>query len=188
MKYLVLTILSCCIFCNSSYADTIHVVRKNESLWKIARRYYGKGTRWPDLHAANIDKVKNPNHIRPGQRLRIPDSRAVPYGYRYWKTIRAKVVAYEPSRRCCGKLADGRTSTGTSAWRNNGCAVDPKLIPYGTIVSIPGVGLRIADDTGKAMRKSGRRGIYHIDVRMSYYWQARKFGVRYLRVKLYRRI
>jgi len=93
------------------------------------------------------------------------------------RTVTAIVTAYCPCRTCCGPGAEGLTSTGRDA-RLSGCAVDPKRIPYGSRVRIPGVGWRTADDTGSAMRANGRRGIVHVDVRMQSHSQALRFGVR----------
>lgn len=107
--------------------------------------------------------------------------------YVYWKTIRARVTAYDPSWRSCGKFADGKTSIGRNAWRTDGVATDPKAIPYGSIVHIPGIGFRTVDDTGSQMKKSWSRGLYHIDVRMLYHHQARRWGNQYMDVKLYRK-
>jgi len=112
----------------------------------------------------------------------------VPPGYVYWKTVRAKVTAYDPSRLSCGKYADGKTSIGKNAWSMDGVAAYPKAIPYGTYVVIPGVGARIVDDTGSAMRTSWRRyRRFHIDLRVTYPYQARRWGVKYMDVKLYRK-
>ena len=114
-------------------------------------------------------------------------SEQVPDGYVYWKTINARVTAYEPSRRSCGRFADGKRSTGKSAWKMNGCAAYPRAVPYGTLVHIPGVGFRKVDDTGPAMRRSWAKGRYHIDVRMKYFYQARRWGRQNLDIKLYRK-
>lgn len=112
----------------------------------------------------------------------------VPPGYVYWKTIQARVTAYEPSSRSCGKSADGVTSLGDNAWRMDGCAVDPRAIPYRTMLEVPGLGLREADDTGAAMRRSwDRHRRFHIDIRFPYVNQARQWGVQTLDVKLYRK-
>ena len=71
----------------------------------------------------------------------------------------------------------------------DGVAADPGVIPYRTLVWVPGVGWREVDDTGSAMRKSWRsEGVVHIDVRMAYTYQARRWGVRRLPIRLYRRI
>ncbi|OHB74876.1 MAG: hypothetical protein A2Z34_05055 [Planctomycetes bacterium RBG_16_59_8] len=111
----------------------------------------------------------------------------IPEGYEYWKTVMAKVTAYDPSALSCGKFADGKTSLLDNAWRLDGCAVDPQAIPYRSLVYIPGAGLREADDTGSAMKKSWRRSsVYHIDLRMHYPYQARQWGVKWVPVHLFR--
>ncbi len=43
-----------------------------------------------------------------------------------------------------------KSSTGTRL-RDGHCAVDPKVIPYGSVVNVPGVGRLIAADTGGAV-------------------------------------
>ena len=52
--------------------DKHYIVRPGDSLWKIAKKYYGNGGQWPKIYEANTDKIKNPNLIRPFQRLLIP--------------------------------------------------------------------------------------------------------------------
>lgn len=108
---------------------------------------------------------------------------ASPAGQVKVKTVEAVVTAYCPCRQCCGPDARGITSTGQDA-RLDGCAVDPKLVPYGCRVRIPGVGWRTADDTGSAMRASGRRGVVHIDVRMQSHERALRFGIRRVTVQI----
>ncbi len=49
-----------------------YVVRPGDSLWAIAQRYYGAGSLWPLLYAANADRIHNPNLIYPGEVLRLP--------------------------------------------------------------------------------------------------------------------
>ena len=94
--------------------------------------------------------------------------------------IRAKanLTGYCPCSVCCGKNARfGRTSTGRDARaRPLGAATDPRVVPYGCTILIPGVGRRVVDDTGGAMRQDAKRGILHIDVRFSTHAEARLFG------------
>lgn len=47
-------------------------VVKGDCLWKIAQRFYGKGTLWPRIFDANRSKIKNPHWIFPGQTFVIP--------------------------------------------------------------------------------------------------------------------
>lgn len=50
----------------------LYIVKRGDSLSKIAKQFYGAGKRWPEIYAANKDKIKDPNLIYPGQELRIP--------------------------------------------------------------------------------------------------------------------
>lgn len=49
-----------------------HVVRPGDTLWAIAKKYYGNGAQYTKIYNANRDKIKNPNLIYPGQKLVIP--------------------------------------------------------------------------------------------------------------------
>ncbi len=49
-----------------------HVVTQGDTLYKIAQRYYGSGSKWPEILEANRDVLKNENAVRPGMELRIP--------------------------------------------------------------------------------------------------------------------
>lgn len=95
---------------------------------------------------------------------------------------RMKVTAYCCCPICCEKWSGGGvTSTGRDA-RLPGVAADPKVLPYGSIVDIPGIGRRLVDDTGGAMRQDTRRQIAHIDVRMATHEEALAWGVQWLEV------
>ncbi len=48
-----------------------HTVQKGDTLWAIAKRYYGNGSQYPKIASAN-PSIKNPNLIYPGQVLSIP--------------------------------------------------------------------------------------------------------------------
>jgi len=107
--------------------------------------------------------------------------------FRLVRTIRCLVTAYCPCRKCCGKFADGRTSQGRNAWRTYGAAAYPRAIPYGWVASINGVGYRLVDDTGGAMKKSWlRHRIFHIDVRFHSHKKALEWGRKWMNVHLYR--
>ena len=53
-------------------AVNTYTVAKGDTLWAIAKKLLGDGSRWPEIHALNKDKVSNPNRIYPGQVLTIP--------------------------------------------------------------------------------------------------------------------
>jgi nucleoid-associated protein YgaU len=53
--------------------ETIYVVKKGDTLSAIAKQFYGKAGRWREIYEANRDVIENPNLIRPGWKLRIPD-------------------------------------------------------------------------------------------------------------------
>ena len=101
-------------------------------------------------------------------------------------TWRMKVTAYCCCSICCEKWSGGGvTSTGRDA-SLPGAAADPRVLPYGTVLDIPGIGVRAIDDTGGAMRKSARKQAIHIDVRMATHAEARAWGVRWLEVGVVR--
>jgi nucleoid-associated protein YgaU len=47
------------------------VVRKGDSLWKLAEKYLGNGTRWQAILQVN-PQLRNPNLIQAGDHLRLP--------------------------------------------------------------------------------------------------------------------
>lgn len=113
------------------------------------------------------------------------DSKKVQKPAGKYREIWAVVTAYCPCSRCCGRNAAGITSQGTSAWKP-GVAADPRAISYGTKLFIPGYGTYVVDDTGGAMRRSWRNdGRVHVDIRMTYHWQAKEWGRKYMKIRLY---
>ncbi len=56
------------------------------------------------------------------------------------KVILMKVTGYSPDHRSCGEFADGQTATLHSVWTNGMqlVAADPKVLPYGTMITVPG--------------------------------------------------
>lgn len=106
--------------------------------------------------------------------------------YSYERTVPAKITGYTPGPESCGPFADGYTSTGSNAWVEWGVAADPAVLPYGSIVFIPGVGYREVDDTGSAMRKAwGEQKKVHIDLRFKDLDEALRWGVRNLNVHIF---
>lgn len=56
------------------------------------------------------------------------------------RVILMKVTGYSPDHRSCGEFADGQTATLHSVWTNGMrlVAADPKVLPYGTMITVPG--------------------------------------------------
>ncbi|MBI4978687.1 MAG: LysM peptidoglycan-binding domain-containing protein [Spirochaetes bacterium] len=47
-------------------------VKYRDSLWFLAKKFYGNGFYWPFIYAQNLERLKNPDMILPGQKLVIP--------------------------------------------------------------------------------------------------------------------
>jgi len=48
------------------------IVQPGNSLWRIARRVYGKGIRYTVIYQANDDQIRDPDMIFPGQVFNLP--------------------------------------------------------------------------------------------------------------------
>ena len=85
------------------------------------------------------------------------------------------LTAYCPCAKCCGKWANGITATGTTATEGRTIAVDPRVIPYGSSVTIyfaDGTShTYTAEDCGGAIKEN------RIDVFFDDHETARAFGV-----------
>lgn len=55
-----------------------HVVQKGDSLWKLAEAYCGDGEKYTELLQENQEETENPNFLRVGQTINIPQE-----GYLY---------------------------------------------------------------------------------------------------------
>ena len=58
-------------------AGAVVVVQPGNSLWRIARRIYGRGVRYTVIYAANRTQIGNPDLIFPGQIFSVPEKTQV---------------------------------------------------------------------------------------------------------------
>lgn len=84
-----------------------------------------------------------------------------------WKAIRVTTTAYVPVPEQCNEDPE-HTATMTKAKLTYGIAADPRALPYGTVLRVPGYGQFSVDDTGGAMRQSWQRGVVHLDLRIPF--------------------
>jgi len=54
---------------------TFYTVRRGDTLWKVAKSYYGDGNKYQSIFEANRPMLSHPDKIYPGQVLRIPTLR-----------------------------------------------------------------------------------------------------------------
>ncbi|MDR7856032.1 MAG: 3D domain-containing protein [Tissierella sp.] len=100
------------------------------------------------------------------------------------RTIRAKLTAYSPLDNRDGQQAEGnptRTSIGRRVGRNI-AAADPKKLPYGTKLEVPGYGIVEIGDTGGALRNDDNN--IRIDLFHNTYPEAMNFGVKNQEIKI----
>lgn len=103
------------------------------------------------------------------------------------KTIRMRVTGYCSCSRCCGRHADGKTASGYPVWINGGklAAADTRLLPFGTLISIPGYA---ADQPVPVLDRGGKITGYRLDLYFHTHREARQWGTRYLDVTIWERI
>lgn len=93
----------------------------------------------------------------------------------YNKVMEMTATAYYPGPESTGEWADGFTATGVRAGFGI-AAVDPKVIPLGTRLYVPGYGHALAADVGGAIK--GKR----IDLCFETYKEAIQYGRRTVKV------
>lgn len=179
------------IYSPYSIAPHTYIVQRGDTLWGISRKL---GVSVVDLISNN--NVTDPHFLQVGQKLfyrpdpsfqpnTVPQptkpltSRSdatmvdVPANARIlYCTLTAYTAGFESTGKRPGEPGYGVTSTGVRVRAGTTVAVDPHVIPYGTKLFIPGIGYRIAEDSGGAI--IGR----HIDVYYTDVNTALHFGVK----------
>ena len=122
----------------------------------------------PPAGVANIIKVKKKTSDKPKkQAIKTSDKKSMG---------RFKLTGYCACAYCCGKT-DGITSTGVKAKAGRTIAVDPSVIPYGSIVIINGKEY-VAEDCGGAIKNK------KIDIFFDTHQEALEWGVKYAEVHI----
>jgi 3D (Asp-Asp-Asp) domain-containing protein len=80
-----------------------------------------------------------------------------------------ETTAYCGCGKCCGKWADGITKSGTTATEGRTVAVDPDIVPLGSVIEIGGQWY-VAEDIGVAIKGS------RIDVFFNEHVDALQYG------------
>ena len=57
----------------SGHSGRTYTVQPGDSLSQISKQFYGNANQYTKIFEANRDQLNNPNEIRPGQRLVIPE-------------------------------------------------------------------------------------------------------------------
>jgi 3D (Asp-Asp-Asp) domain-containing protein len=100
------------------------------------------------------------------------------------RVIYMTITGYSPDERSCGKFADNKTATMYSVWTNgmNLVAADPTVLPYWSMVSIPGYA---NDDIVPVLDCGGAIKGNRIDLLYPTHELARVWGVRQMPVTVW---
>lgn len=132
---------------------------------------------WAGGHSERV------RYVLYGDQRDLPRPVTAPPAGTAW--VRVLTTGYCPCAICCEGSADGITSIGRRVRdQPHGIASDPKLVTPRLTLDVPGYGRAEVDDTGGAMRQSGRQGLVHLDLRFADHAQARAWGRRTLWVAM----
>ncbi len=122
-----------------------------------------------------IEEIKEPQYIPPAPQ----QPKEIELSSRGEDTSIFVITGYCPCSKCCGKWANGITSTGVIATPNHTIAVDPKVIPYGTKVEICGQ-IYVAEDCGGAI-KGNKIDMYFATHEEALQWGRQRHEIRIIK-------
>ncbi|SFC87124.1 3D (Asp-Asp-Asp) domain-containing protein [Bacillus sp. OV322] len=188
MKKLLLYITGACFlvfgFSGVASANTYHV-KKGDTLWKIAHNHKVSVSQLKSWNKLSKDIIK-PNQVlqvspksgTKAKTVKKPTAKKAVKAAAY-KTITVRATAYTATCRGCS----GITSTGLNLKKNpsiKAISVDPRVIPLGSKVYVEGYGYAVAADKGSSIKGN------KIDIFVSSKSKAIQWGVKYVKVKVYR--
>jgi len=98
-----------------------------------------------------------------------------------WQTIRMRVTAYCPCQRCCGAYSDGVTATGHKIRQGDTFIAADRKYSFGTEMIVPGYN---KSEPVEVLDRGGAVRGNQLDVFFNSHRQAKKWGVKYLPVKV----
>ena len=98
-----------------------------------------------------------------------------------YEIVRMRVTAYCPCKKCCGKFSDGITACNHKIRSGDAFVAADKRYEFGTELVIPGYN---NNEPVKVLDRGGAIKGNKLDVFFHSHRQARKWGVRYLDVKV----
>ncbi|MGN7175547.1 hypothetical protein BK139_04815 [Paenibacillus sp. FSL R5-0490] len=168
----------------TSAAGNTHTVKQGDTLWAISKKYSVTVQQIKSWNKLTSDKIKPKQVLKvtgASAKAAAPKKTAVKAASstKAYKEIKVNATAYTASCKGCS----GITYTGINLKKNPNAkviSVDPKIIPLGSKVFVPGYGEAIAGDKGSAVRGN------KIDVFIPNKQRALQWGSKTITIKVYK--